>query len=109
MLLLTMPPKKGLKGMKGTRKAKVKKTVQLMSDSDDSESLLGPERPSQRPVSEHKEGEEGEDASNRPAPEATQEEADLDEDDGAPAKEEGPCLRWPQRSPGAGPGRPFLQ
>ena len=79
-----MPPKKGSKDFKSTRKPKVKKTVhvQQMSDSDDSESLLGPDRPSQRQVSKHKEGEEGEKlegASERPAPEATQE--DTDEDD----------------------------
>ena len=81
-----MPPKKGLKGIKGTQKANVKKTVQPMSDSDYSESLLGPETPSQRSVSEHVEGEEGEEASERPVPEATQEEADPDEDDGAPTR-----------------------
>ena len=58
-----MPPKttakKGLKSVKGTRKAKAKNTVQQMSDSDDSDSLLGTDRPSQRPV-ERPEGSEHE-------------------------------------------------
>ena len=98
-----MPPKKGSKHIKGTRKAKVKKTVQQMSDSDDSESLLVPERPLERPVSEHEEGEEGEEASERPAPEAIQEETDLDEDNVLPPGR-GPMS---QIASGAGPGRLF--
>ena len=83
-----MPPKttakKGVKGIKGRSKSKAKKTVQQMSDSD---TLLGPDRPEQRPEgSEHEDGEEGEEARERQAPEATQEEADSDEEDGAPAR-----------------------
>ena len=86
MLLSTMPPKmpkKGSKGIKSPMKPRVKKTVHVEQMSD-SESLLSPDRPSQRPVSEHEEGEEGEEASERPGPEATQE--DPDEDDSAPAR-----------------------
>ena len=82
-------PKKGSKGIKKTKKPRAKKKVQVdpVSDSDDSESLLGPEGPSQRPVSEHDDMEEGEEASNRPGPEATQEDPeDPDEDSGAPAR-----------------------
>ena len=78
-----MPPKttakKGLKGIKGRTKSKAKKTVQPMSDSD-SESLLGPDRPE---ASDHKEGEE---ATDKQAPEATQGEADQVEKDGAPPR-----------------------
>ena len=79
-----MPPQSS-KGIKRTMKPRAKKNVQVdpMSDSDDRKSLLGPERPSQRLVSEHDEVEEGEEASERPGPEATQE--DPDEVNGAPA------------------------
>ena len=68
-------PKKGSKGSKSPTKPRTKKNVQVdaMSDSDESESLLGPERPSQRPVSEHNEVEEGKEASERRGPEVTQE------------------------------------
>ena len=49
-LLSTMPRKvlkKGSKGIKRTAKPRAKKDVQVdpMSESDDCESLLGPERP----------------------------------------------------------------
>ena len=73
-------------GYQGRSTTKVKKTVQQMSDSD-SKSLLGPDRPEQRPEgSKHEEGEEGEGARERQAPEDTQEEADPDEEDGAPTR-----------------------
>ena len=98
--------KKVLKGIKCRSKTKAKKTVQQMSDSD-SESLLGPDRPEERPEgSEHKEGEEEEETRERQAHEVTQEEADPDEEDGVPTS---PSLQQPHRSPGAGPGWLFLR
>ena len=58
-----------------------------MTDSDAIETLLGPEGSSQQAVSEHDNVEEGEEASDRPGHEATQEDPeDRDEDSGAPAR-----------------------
>ena len=76
--------KKGLKGRQAKQTSKAKKTIQPMSDS---ESLLGPDRPKDRPEGpEYEEGEEEEEAIEKQAPEATQEEADPNEQDGAPSR-----------------------
>ena len=58
-------PKKGSKGITRTKKPRAKKNVPVdpMSNSDDSESLLGPVGPSQQAVSEHDDVENGEEAS----------------------------------------------
>ena len=81
-------PKKGSKGLKKTKKGpKAKKTVQLkhMSDSDvPSESLLDPPGPTQQAGSDVEEGEE---ASQRPEAQATQDDPEDDDyDDGAPPR-----------------------
>ena len=87
---MMMPPKvlkKGSKGLKKSKKPRARNNVHLeqMTDSDASESLLGPEGPSQQAVYEYEDVEEGEEASERP--EAHQEDLkDPDEDSGASAR-----------------------